>query len=149
MARSSPFPTTNEYSLNTSDTPTQIADTELFELHDIFTQLYEQDNQDDVQIQHLIDETSTVASLASDSCFCDYSAYGIVDSLTLVNCRHFIPEIVDAGDLTAGHQEENSSALRESMNSQERRHRRSGIRRVSIEDAENIVCTYIVQTKKE
>lgn len=141
MAPNTSFPNTDKYSLATSNVPTQIAGTQSYELEDILAQLFEQDNQDDAQIR-----------IASDSSFVDDSACGIVDSLTLVNCRHLIPEMFDARDLAIGFQEQSSSvcfASNGSMTSKSLGHRRSGLRRVSIEDTENDICTYIVQTKKE
>ena len=152
MAPSTLSPNSNEYSLNTSDTCTSNADAQHYELRDILAQLYEQDNQDDARVHELPDETSLIAGLASDSSYFDDYSYGIVDSLTLVNCRHLISDMFDAEDQLQGFQEENSGASstsNETISSQRQCHRRSGLRRVSIEDTQNTLCTYIVLTKKE
>ena len=151
MAPSTLSPNSNEYRLNTSETSTSSADTQHYKLRDILAQLYEEDNQDDARVDRLPDMTSVIASLASESFYFDDSAYGIVDSLTLVNCRRLVSAMFDEEDLAEGFQEENSSAhstSNETRSSQRHGHRRSGLRRVSMEDAKNTLCTYIVRTKE-
>ena len=152
MVPSTLSPNSNDYILYTSETSTSNADVQHYELRDILAQLYEHDNQDDARIHESPDKKSLIARLASESSYFDDSAYGIVDSLTLVNCRHLISDMLDAEDLVEGFQVENSGASstsNETIGSQRHGHRRSGLRRVSIEDTQNNVCLYIVRTKKE
>lgn len=125
------------------------------ELRDAYSELHVQHNQDEAQHQEFNDDTSAVASEASDSShsYIDYAARGLVDSLNLIDCRRLILELSDESDFAEEFQEEyvdiRIPTNNKGKSSRRHGHNRSGVRRACNDDTQDTMYIYIMPTKME
>jgi hypothetical protein len=147
------FLISNECCQATRNTSAKNSNTPDAELRDAHPKLHEQHNRDEGQYQEFTDDTSAVASEASDSShsYFDYAANGLVDSLTLIDCRRLLLELSDESDSVEEFQEEDVNTRIPSNNkrktSRRHGHNRSGVRRACNEDTQDTMYVYIVPTK--
>ena len=122
---------------------------------DTCSQLYEQQNQDESEHQEFTADISAIASEASDSShsYFNYTAHGLADSLTLIDCRRLLLELSDESELSEEFQEEDVitriPSKNKSENSRRHGHNRRGVRRACNEDTQDTMYVYIAPMKME